>query len=64
MILQACETAAMEAGFRAFELGATLTGERLFGVRGYQRIERLDVPLVNGAALPVIRMSKPSEMPR
>jgi GNAT superfamily N-acetyltransferase len=57
-ILAACESAAMEAGFRGFELGATLTGERLFRARGYQAIERIEVPLGNGMALPVIRMSK------
>lgn len=58
MILEACETAAMNAGFRGFELGATLTGERLYTVRGYRPVERLEVPLPNGAILPVIRMIK------
>jgi GNAT superfamily N-acetyltransferase len=58
MILQACEDAAMEAGFRGFELGATLTGERLYAVRGYQEIERIEVPLSNGSVMPVIRMVK------
>jgi N-acetylglutamate synthase-like GNAT family acetyltransferase len=57
-ILEACENAASEAGFRGFELGATITGERLYRARGYQAIERIDVPLANGASLPVIRMSK------
>ena len=58
MILDACETAAMEAGFTGFELGATVTGERLYSVRGYTAIEHVDVPLSNGAPLPIIRMSK------
>jgi GNAT superfamily N-acetyltransferase len=58
MILAACETAAIEAGFSGFELGATLTGERLFQERGYRRVERIQVPLGNGESLPVIRMSK------
>jgi len=57
-ILTACESAAIEAGFRNFELGATLTGERLFTARGYAAIERIEVALANGASLPVIRMSK------
>ena len=57
-ILEACENGASEAGFRGFELGATITGERLYRARGYQAIERIDVPLANGASLPVIRMSK------
>ena len=58
MILQACECAAIEAGFTGFELGATITGERLYRVRGYHAIERIEVPLANGASLPIIRMSK------
>lgn len=57
-ILEACETAAMAHGFRAFELGATLTGERLFRARGYKPVERVEVPLTNGESLPVIRMTK------
>ena len=57
-ILDACERAALEAGFRRFELGATLTGERLYQVRGYAPVERIDVPLLNGASLPIIRMAK------
>jgi len=57
-ILAACETAAFEAGFRSFELGATLTGEHLYRARGYQVTERMEVPLVNGSSLPILRMSK------
>ncbi len=57
-ILDACENAAAEAGFRCFELGATVTGERLYAVKGYRMIERIEVPLVNGASLPIIRMGK------
>lgn len=58
LILETCENAAIEAGFRGFELGATLTGERLYTVRGYRPVERVEVPLANGASLPVIRMIK------
>lgn len=57
-ILEACENAAIEVGFRGFDLGATVTGERLYRARGYEVIERIEVPLSNGASLPVIRMSK------
>ena len=57
-ILQACENAAMQAGFRRFEMGATLTGEKLYRVRGYEPVERIEVPLGNGVTLPVIRMLK------
>jgi ribosomal protein S18 acetylase RimI-like enzyme len=58
MILEACERAAEEAGFNAFEMGATITGERLYRTRGYQAIDRIDVLLANGVLLPIIRMSK------
>jgi GNAT superfamily N-acetyltransferase len=57
-ILEACESAAKKAGFHGFELGATITGERLYRTKGYMEIDRIDVPLGNGASLPVIRMSK------
>lgn len=57
-ILKACEDAAMQVGFRSFELGATLTGEPLYRARGYQAMERIDTPLPNGASLPIIRMVK------
>jgi GNAT superfamily N-acetyltransferase len=61
-ILAACEKAAMEAGFQGFELGATITGERLYGARGYREVERVEVPLGNGATMPVIRMWKGAAM--
>jgi N-acetylglutamate synthase-like GNAT family acetyltransferase len=61
-ILDACEIAAMAAGFQSFEMGATVTGQRLYEVRGYMAIERIEVPLANGAALPVIRMSKTASL--
>lgn len=57
-ILQACEDAAREAGFSRCEMGATLTGAKLFGARGYEARERIEVPLKNGERLPVIRMEK------
>lgn len=57
-ILEACEQAARAAGFSRYEMGATLTGAKLFGVRGYVEVERIDVPLKNGERLPVIRMEK------
>ena len=58
MILDACEAAARAAGFTRYELGATLTGAKLFGVRGYVEVERIGVPVGNGEVLPVIRMEK------
>lgn len=57
-ILEACEAGAREAGFTSFEMGATLTGAKLFGTKGYVAVERIEVPLKNGLTLPVIRMAK------
>jgi GNAT superfamily N-acetyltransferase len=57
-ILEACESAARTAGFSRFEMGATLTGVPLYLARGYQVLERIEVPLQNGASLAVVRMSK------
>lgn len=57
-ILEACEAAASEAGFTSYEMGATLTGAKLFGAKGYVAVEKIEVPLKNGLSLPVIRMTK------
>jgi GNAT superfamily N-acetyltransferase len=58
LILQACEDAARAAGFTRFEMGATLTGAKLFGVKGYFPVKPISIPLVNGESLPVIHMEK------
>jgi GNAT superfamily N-acetyltransferase len=57
-ILQACEAAAFAEGFRRFEMGATLTGVKLFGARGYVEIERITLDIGGGERLPVVRMEK------
>jgi GNAT superfamily N-acetyltransferase len=57
-ILETCEAAAKSAGFTRAEMGATLTGVKLFQVRGYVPIEPIEIPLENGASLPVVRMTK------
>jgi N-acetylglutamate synthase-like GNAT family acetyltransferase len=57
-ILEACETAAREAGFTSYEMGATLTGAKLFGAKGYIAVQNIEVPLNNGLSLTVIRMAK------
>lgn len=58
MVLDACEAAAQAAGFARFEMGATLTGVKLFQTRGYVALERLEVPLEGDITLPVIHMVK------
>jgi N-acetylglutamate synthase-like GNAT family acetyltransferase len=57
-ILEACESAAKSAGFSRAEMGATLTGVKLFQVRGYVALEAIEIPLENGASLTVVRMTK------
>jgi GNAT superfamily N-acetyltransferase len=58
MLLKACEDAARAAGFTRYEMGATLTGAKLFGVKGYVAVRPISIPLVNGETLPVIHMEK------
>jgi GNAT superfamily N-acetyltransferase len=60
MILKACEDAAKAAGFTCYEMGATLTGAKLFGAKGYVAVKPISIPLVNGESLPVIHMEKRS----
>jgi GNAT superfamily N-acetyltransferase len=56
MLIQACEAAARQAGFRSMELVATLAGERLYAACGYRTLETLEIPLVNGLTLPTLKM--------
>ena len=57
-ILQHCEAAAIQAGFRHAELVATLTGEPLYARYGYAVLERYEAPMTDGLSLPVVRMTK------
>ncbi len=59
-ILQASEAAAVAEGFARFELGSTLTGVPFYRALGYASIEDIDVPLMNGVILQVVRMTKPA----
>jgi GNAT superfamily N-acetyltransferase len=58
LILQACERAAAAAGFTKYEMGATLTGAKLFATKGYVPVRRFDLPLVDDQILPIIHMEK------
>jgi GNAT superfamily N-acetyltransferase len=58
MILEACEAAAVAAGFRRLEMGATLTGIPFYQAKGYTNLEPAEVPLGNGLTLPIMRMAK------
>jgi GNAT superfamily N-acetyltransferase len=57
-LIEACETAAQNAGFRQLEMGATLPGEPLYRAVGYEVLERFDLPFPNGLVLPLVRMGK------
>lgn len=58
VILEACETAAIAAGFTRLEMGATLSGVPFYRAKGYAEIENQSVPLANCKTLPIVRMSK------
>jgi GNAT superfamily N-acetyltransferase len=58
LILLLCEEAASAAGFRRTELMATLAGEPLYRTCGYEEIERVTTPLIDGVAVPLVRMGK------
>lgn len=58
LLLGHCEEQARAAGFTRMEMGSTLTGVPLYRLRGYEERERMAIPLPNGEALPVIRMTK------
>lgn len=58
LILQACEDAAVSAGFTRLEMGATLSGVAFYKAKGYGEIENQSVPLSNGETLPIKRMGK------
>lgn len=58
LILTQCEKAIRAAGFREAVMVATLAGEPLYAAFGYAVIERYEIPLSGGIALPAVRMGK------
>jgi GNAT superfamily N-acetyltransferase len=54
----ACERAARAAGFRRFELMATLPGEPLYSALGFAVVERIERVLPGGVAVPFARMTR------
>ena len=57
-ILNACERAIIESGFRTVDIVATLAGEPLYAAFGYAVVERYEIPLADGLGLPAVRMTK------
>ncbi|MDQ2929673.1 MAG: GNAT family N-acetyltransferase [Gemmatimonadota bacterium] len=53
-----CTIAARVAGFRRFELMATLPGEPLYAALGFSDVARVSIPVAPGVELPLIRMSR------
>ena len=58
LILQVCENAAREAGFKAVELMATMSGEPLYLACGYHPIQRIIAASKDGVDVPGVRMGK------
>jgi GNAT superfamily N-acetyltransferase len=57
-IMQLCEQAAADHGFRKIEMMATLSGEPLYRACGYRPIEHVQSAPIAGIAVPLIRMGK------
>jgi GNAT superfamily N-acetyltransferase len=53
-----CARAALAAGFRSFELMATLPGEPLYAALGFSAMQRVAVPLGEGIELQLVRMTR------
>jgi GNAT superfamily N-acetyltransferase len=58
LILDLCEAAAREAGFRSVELMATMSGEPLYRACGYHEIQRITAASKDGVDVPGVRMGK------
>lgn len=61
LILTLCERAAAAEGFTRLELMSTLSGEPLYTAYGFRALERLE-DSTGGAAVPIVRMTKPVEL--
>lgn len=57
-IIEACEEAAREDGFRRMELGSTMPGEPLYAAMGYIVTERFKIAMPDGESLPAAHMVK------
>jgi predicted N-acetyltransferase YhbS len=57
-IMERCEQEAKAAGFRACEMGATLTGIPLYERFGYREQSREELPLKSGGSFQIVRMYK------
>jgi GNAT superfamily N-acetyltransferase len=60
-ILEASEADAARAGFRTFELMATLPGVPLYRACGYEEIERVAIELPDGMRLDCVKMNRAAD---
>jgi GNAT superfamily N-acetyltransferase len=58
-ILDACEAAAKAEGFSTLSLVATMPGLPLYQAYGFRELERHDVVMPDGVAIPCVSMEKP-----
>jgi predicted N-acetyltransferase YhbS len=58
-ILQECERAASEEGYRALTLMATLPGVPLYRAFGFQETKQVMVPLPDGVEIEGVVMDRP-----
>jgi len=58
LIIELCEQAAIDQGFRSFELMATLAGFPLYRKCGYDLVEEVETETSTGVKVPLIRMHK------
>jgi GNAT superfamily N-acetyltransferase len=58
MLIQLCEEAAMQAGFRKATMMATMAGVPLYKACGYVEIEPILSAPVEGVQVPLVRMEK------
>ena len=65
VLYNACSQAAAEAGFQRFELMATAPGEPVYERLGFTVLERVELSLPTGIAVPFARMARsiPSNAP-
>jgi GNAT superfamily N-acetyltransferase len=62
-ILEACEDAARNEGFRRLVLMSTLPGVPLYLAYGFRSLEEVEITLPDGVELPCVSMDKPIERP-
>lgn len=60
-ILDSCERAAREEGFKNLVLGATLPGEPLYRSFGFREVERFTLTMPDGISIDCVAMDRPVE---